>query len=415
MFGIAAVCIAVVGSIGTNSFALEEEGVSAVYEGQQYIVSTNNDTIFRVEPISAAAESFACTPDSPCLYDDLPFGIASYVTSGGSWPVTGFTYSVVGTGTGDVSGAAERGIIGQAFGLWSNVTRVYPQEVLDDGNCSGDIRISWGVGNHGDGYPFDGAGGVLAHAFYPPPVNAGCIAGDIHFDDAETWVSPTFGGAGIDLLTVAAHEMGHALGLGHSADPNALMYPFYSARRAYLSHDDIRGIVAIYGNRSNDCVIQLELLDTVPPGSGSFRILENGVTVSLREKGTGLLSTRILPRAANLGNSVFADVDGVLSRNAFGAQFDGFWWHTGDLYRAQFSLAATREDIDQVQVSIALANNILAGDSETVRVSLNGQVLGDIVINPGDVAKNATYNVHFVNPVFRARAFGENIYNDGKH
>jgi hypothetical protein len=112
---------------------------------------------------------------------------------------------------------------------------------------------------------------------------------------------------------------------------------------------------------------------------------------------------------------VFADVDGVLSRNAFGAQFDGFWWHTGDLYRAQFSLAATREDIDQVQVSIALANNILAGDSETVRVSLNGQVLGDIVINPGDVAKNATYNVHFVNPVFRARAFGENIYNDGKH
>lgn len=66
-------------------------------------------------------------------------------------------------------------------------------------------------------------------------------------------------------------------------------------------------------------------------------------------------------------------------------------------------------------MSIALANNILAGDSETVRVSLNGQVLGDIVINPGDVAKNATYNVHFVNPVFRARAFGENIYNDGKH
>jgi hypothetical protein len=107
------------------------------------------------------------------------------------------------------------------------------------------IAILFAAGAHGDPFPFDGPGGVLAHTFYPAPPNTEPIAGDMHFDATENWQT----GWGIDVFSVALHEAGHALGLGHSSTPGAVMYPYYRQFTA-LTSDDIAGIRALYGDPS---------------------------------------------------------------------------------------------------------------------------------------------------------------------
>ncbi len=104
------------------------------------------------------------------------------------------------------------------------------------------VAIKFVSGSHGDGYPFDGPGGILAHTFYPVPINPESLAGDMHLDADENWHT----GADIDVYSVALHEAGHAIGLGHSDKPGDVMYPYYRSNMT-LSANDIGAAQAIYG------------------------------------------------------------------------------------------------------------------------------------------------------------------------
>ncbi|MGI8742273.1 MAG: matrixin family metalloprotease [Bryobacteraceae bacterium] len=130
--------------------------------------------------------------------------------------------------------------VARAFAEWAKHAKLTFTQTSDP-NAGRTIAVMFGARSHGDGFPFDGPGGILAHTFYPYPVNPEPIAGDMHFDADENWKI----GADVDLFSVALHETGHALGLGHSDTPGAVMYPYYRLSSA-LTSQDIGAILAMY-------------------------------------------------------------------------------------------------------------------------------------------------------------------------
>ncbi|XP_060090870.1 stromelysin-1-like [Heteronotia binoei] len=160
------------------------------------------------------------------------------------WEKKDLTYKILNY-TPDMKEADVVKAIEKAFQAWSQVT---PLTFRRSDESTADIMISFAHREHGDFNPFDGAGGTLAHAYAPSNTN---IGGDAHFDEDENWTKDQHGS---NLFVVAAHEFGHSLGLFHSKDGNALMYPVYKSlqnNQPILSRDDIEGIQQLYGTPSN--------------------------------------------------------------------------------------------------------------------------------------------------------------------
>ncbi|XP_015486955.1 matrilysin [Parus major] len=172
--------------------------------------------------------------------------ISEYQTLPGTpkWKKTHLTYKILSY-TSDIPRKNVDDAIKRALMVWSDVTplqfrRVYGRQA--------DIEIRFARREHGDGAPFDGKGGTLAHAFGPGEG----IGGDAHFDNDEKWSDVN---KDVNLFLVAAHEFGHSLGLDHSNVRGALMYPIYSYRNPEtfkLPADDRQGIQKLYGKKSSN-------------------------------------------------------------------------------------------------------------------------------------------------------------------
>ena len=168
----------------------------------------------------------------------------------------GLSLDIEGLVTGAADGL-EYGIFNAAFNVWAAAAAITNLGIAGDIGLTVDHPNAHpGTGFAADirvgAFSFDGPGGTLAHGYQPgvPGMFAQpTLVGDIHFDHAEDWVDNLFDVAGngqYDFFTVALHELGHALGLGHSAVAGSVMWPTYGGALRVLGPDDTAGIRAIY-------------------------------------------------------------------------------------------------------------------------------------------------------------------------
>lgn len=183
---------------------------------------------------------------------------ASYSLLGLSWAHSTITYSFA-TSTLDAdlsrpfSGfmtGAYQVAVRQAIHTWESYAGLRLVEVPDAADV--DIRLGWGALSAGNG------GAVIGLTAFPHQK----VFGDLVPDVLLRVIDPLLGSlvAGGDghyyfanfgfptLEQIAAHEMGHALGLDHSAQPTALMYPVATTSNPVISAFDTEGIQFLYGH-----------------------------------------------------------------------------------------------------------------------------------------------------------------------
>jgi hypothetical protein len=172
---------------------------------------------------------------------------AAYVLNGPKWATRTVNY-YINPANLDVPEAAAEAAIQTGAATWGSQSaadfRFYYM-----GRTSGTSLI-----NNGKNEVFfrnTASGGLIAETFWWADAGGRLVDADIVFYDGGmtfvTGTSPCAGG--IYIENTAAHEFGHALGLGHSSDPEATMYymaSYCSTTGMSLANDDLAAVEALY-------------------------------------------------------------------------------------------------------------------------------------------------------------------------
>ncbi|CAK7317881.1 Neutrophil collagenase [Vulpes lagopus] len=152
------------------------------------------------------------------------------------WKQTNLTYRIIKY-TPQLSEASVETAIQKAFQVWSNVS---PLTFTKVSQGEADIRITFIMV-------------TIRHLTDPMESSLMPFSRAKVLEEMFTLMQKKHGPkilTDYNLFLVAAHEFGHSLGLSHSTDPGALMYPnyvFHDPSTYTLPQDDINGIQTIYG------------------------------------------------------------------------------------------------------------------------------------------------------------------------
>jgi hypothetical protein len=191
--------------------------------------------------------------------------------TGWRWRTLDLTYGFVNY-TSDLPQTTQRSIVASAFRRWADVSSLRFRRVADCGRPLGHsacrrphiriqfVRRSTFLVRPGLRVPWGGSAGF---AFAPPSTGVqsatNTTPGDIQLNDFDTRWSTDAAPGSTPLITIALHEIGHALGLDHTQERRCPIFgspgPTYPVMCSIsvslvdqLHADDIRGIQSLYGN-----------------------------------------------------------------------------------------------------------------------------------------------------------------------
>jgi len=222
------------------------------FRGLRYFLGQRRDVLASLRMFEGhrfcgvnAADAIQAQRTGPARWDSPRIG----------WVITG--------GLPGVTSQLQRMIYALAWESWAGVPGC-GLEVAESPNGTATQLVLMGSG------PIDGPGGVLAHSELPQPRMRQLKQ---KYGTHERWFAALVDrhpapSELISLLAVAAHEIGHALGLPHSGDSTALMAPTYNPRIWSPQADDAREIVRRYPQQGPP---------TSPPGERVVTIRVEGL------------------------------------------------------------------------------------------------------------------------------------------
>jgi matrixin len=171
--------------------------------------------------------------------------LGAYTLAGASWSLPQATYRI-NTANLDLPGASVENAVRSGAEVWAQQTGAF--QFIYGGPSSQTTNTNDGVNL----IMFRNAssGSAIATTYWWSSGGRIVDADIVFWDGGFQFFAGSSGcSGGFYIEDIAAHEFGHALGLGHSASTSATMYPSVSTcntQNRTLDSDDIAGAIALY-------------------------------------------------------------------------------------------------------------------------------------------------------------------------